>query len=489
MKKNIFYSIVYEAIVAIYPLVLIPYLSNTLGKSGVGVYSYTYSIVGIFLLICQLGVNNCGTRAIAKTKDDKRVMSQTFWGIYTLQLLSGFLSTIIFVVVFVLIRNEYNRYYLLLLPFILGQSIRTSWFFQGLEKIKIILLRNILIRVVSFIIIFIFVRDDSDLPLYFIIMSASYLLGDLSVIPQVAKNLVRVPFDKKYLKMYFPQMLYMFVPLIALRGAYYIDEVMIGEFIDTDSVGIYENAYKIVNMPLQFYTALANVIMARIANLANKNNEEKIQYYITSSIDLTSGIVIPIIFGLASISSTLVPWYMGSEFLDSAKVLKVLPFTLIFLGLNNIIRTQYFIPKGQDKKYILTIIFGFICNICLNAVLIPFFSFIGAAIASVMSEGIVFVISLILVSKEMSIKKGFSNFPVYIICSLIMSVLVVLLGVINLDGRLITIIQILAGVVVYFAVLFVIQATIQKNRDITIYNILKKSILGIGKKFLNKKNE
>lgn len=65
MKKNLLYSFIYELIIAFYPLFLTPYLSNVIGKSGVGIYSYTYSIVGIFLLVCQLGVNTCGTRAIA----------------------------------------------------------------------------------------------------------------------------------------------------------------------------------------------------------------------------------------------------------------------------------------------------------------------------------------------------------------------------------------------------------------------------------------
>ena len=178
---------------------------------------------------------------------------------------------------------------------------------------------------------------------------------------------------------------------------------------------------------------------------------------------------------------------MGEEFLDSAKVLKILPFTLILLGLNNILRTQYFIPKGQDKKYIFTIIFGFVCNICLNAVLIPIYDYIGAAVASVLSEGIVFVISLCLVSREMPVKKGFLNFPIYIICSLAMSSIVILLKGIKFDGWLLTFIQVIAGVIVYFVILFFWQGTFQKNRDITIYSISQKYILGICKKLLKNK--
>ena len=71
MKKNSFLMIIYEILGLIVPLILTPYLSRKLGASGIGLYSYTYSIALYFVIFIQLGVKLYGKREIAKVNDDK----------------------------------------------------------------------------------------------------------------------------------------------------------------------------------------------------------------------------------------------------------------------------------------------------------------------------------------------------------------------------------------------------------------------------------
>lgn len=69
VKKNFIYNIIYQILIIILPFITVPYVSRTLGVSGVGIYSYTYSIIYYFMLICLLGINNYGNRVIAKNRD------------------------------------------------------------------------------------------------------------------------------------------------------------------------------------------------------------------------------------------------------------------------------------------------------------------------------------------------------------------------------------------------------------------------------------
>ena len=71
VKINFLYNIVYQLLVLIIPLITAPYLSRVIGASGVGIYSYTYSIVYYFILLVLLGVNNYGNRSIAKVRNNK----------------------------------------------------------------------------------------------------------------------------------------------------------------------------------------------------------------------------------------------------------------------------------------------------------------------------------------------------------------------------------------------------------------------------------
>ena len=71
----------------IFPLITVSYISKRLGVDNVGIYSYTYSIVYMFMLVGMLGINNYGNREIAKVRDNREELSRVFWSIYRLQLM------------------------------------------------------------------------------------------------------------------------------------------------------------------------------------------------------------------------------------------------------------------------------------------------------------------------------------------------------------------------------------------------------------------
>ena len=80
-NKNFLYNIIYQLLTFVIPLVVTPYISRVLGVDNVGIYSYTYSIVYMFMLIGMLGINNYGNRSIAAVRDDKDKLAKTFWSI------------------------------------------------------------------------------------------------------------------------------------------------------------------------------------------------------------------------------------------------------------------------------------------------------------------------------------------------------------------------------------------------------------------------
>lgn len=471
MKKNLFYSLIYSFVVAFYPVLMTPYLSKVIGKEGVGIYSYTYSILAFFLLVCQLGVETSGTRAIAKSRDDKDLMTTTFKSVYLIQFAVSFCTIAVYIGYVITLGGEYRFYFWLLLPFLIGQGLRINWLYLGLEQIRTILTRNLIIRVLSALSIFIFVKTKDDLPLYFIIMSVSSMLGDISIWPTALKKLSSAKLDWTIVKQNIKPMFVMFLPLIALRGSYYIDEIMLGTFHNTDYVGIYENAYKVVNMPLQLYSVFANVLTAQASHLVATNKKNQSVEILIHSIDLSSALMIPIIFGLIAFAKEFVPWYMGEEFLPSIDVMHVLPFVLIFSGITSMLRTQYFIPTEQDNKYVVTIFIGVFINITLNALLITRFAYTGVALGSVIAEAIITIISIVLVNKESPILRAFRYFPLYIGASGIMAVVIRLIGNMWGIGVKTNILQIGAGLVIYLVILLGVQALFCKKDSVTILKI------------------
>ena len=81
VTKNFIFSMCYQILVLITPLVTAPYISRVLGAEGVGISSYTSSLVTYFTLFAALGVASYGNREIAQHRDDIKERSRIFWEI------------------------------------------------------------------------------------------------------------------------------------------------------------------------------------------------------------------------------------------------------------------------------------------------------------------------------------------------------------------------------------------------------------------------
>ena len=89
VKKNYLYSMIYQLLKVILPLITTPYLSRVLEPDGNGVVSYTFSIVTYFVLFATLGTATYGMREIARHRDDKSLSLKNFWEIEALSLMTS----------------------------------------------------------------------------------------------------------------------------------------------------------------------------------------------------------------------------------------------------------------------------------------------------------------------------------------------------------------------------------------------------------------
>ena len=111
---------------------------------------------------------------------------------------------------------------------------------------------------------------------------------------------------------------------------------------------------------------------------------------------------IPLCLGLISISSNLVPWFYGEDFLDIAILLNVLSFLILAIGINNVTGMQYLMPTGRQNTFTFTVVIGALVNFVLNNLLIPRWYSVGAALSSVTAETVIAVIQIIIVRKEIN---------------------------------------------------------------------------------------
>lgn len=393
-KVNYFFNVSYQIFALIVPLVVTPYVSRVLGADGIGTYSYTYSIVNYFMLMAALGVATFAIREIGIWQDSKEKRSEIFWNVYSLRFILTSVM-LVFYFLYVIFIAENKKIAAFQSIYLFTTMFEVSWFFQGMEDFKKISIRNIIMKLLSVVFIFIFVKDKNDLPLYIIGHGGFLLLGTFVIWIPIRKYINKPDFKKIRPFRNFPQILLLFLPTVANQIFFIVDKSMIGWMTKSmEQNGYYEQSLKIVEMILIVITALSYVMMPKISRAFKNGDKEVIQDSLNKSFQFAMMASLPMCFGLFIVSNTFVPWFFGKEFSPAIPVLEILGIMFIFSGINSVTGTQYFISTKQTNKHVYMMIAGGLVNIIANLILIPRMYAKGAAIGSVMGEVVISVLEL-----------------------------------------------------------------------------------------------
>lgn len=455
VTNNYIYNLIYQLIITLIPLFTTPYLTRVLGAKNLGIYSYTYSIVTIFFLLAALGINTYGQREIAYTQDNRKKRSTTFFELIIIRIFSTLISILLLLIIS-LIETNYTIYYQIFSIYILANLFDITWLYQGMENFKDITKRNIIIKTLYLVSIFLFIKSKNDLSTYILLFSLSTLITNISFWINLRK-IVDIPKKQDLkLKKHIKPVISFFVPQIASLIYTVLDKTMLGMINpDIKQVSYYEQASYIVKTTLMLITTIGTVMISKISYAYKKNNHKEINNYLNEVINFVWLAGCALVFGICAIINNFVPWFYGSEYLSVIKIVYVMSPLIIIIGLNNVIGIQFLIPTKNQNKYIFAVTIGAIINLIFNLLLIPNLATIGATIASILAELIILLIELYFLKKIIPNFNILRNSFKYLFLGIIMFIITYLFGTIlekNIYG---TIIQVLIGTLVYIGLLLI----------------------------------
>ena len=460
VEKNYFYNLIYQIVAIIIPIVTTPYISRVLGAENIGIYGYTLSISAYFILFGSLGVALYGKREIAYVQGNKENYTKIFWEVFLLRTITMIISLLLFYIILIRNNNAYTLYFKILTLELIGEAIDISWFFQGLEDFKRTVIRNLLVKLISLVCIFIFVKKPNDLVIYFLIYVLSILIGNLSLWLYLPKYLVKINVKSFNVFKHLKHTLVLFIPQIAVQIYTVLDRTMIGYFITNKSeVGFYTQSEKIVKLLLTIITAMGTVMLPRIANEFSKGNMKSIKNHISKSMNLVYFLSFPLIFGLISVNDAFVPVFFGKGYEPVIFIMNVISPIILLIGMSNVIGVQFLLPTKHQKEYTYSVVFGAIVNFIMDYILIRRLGAVGAAIGTVVAETVVTVSQLLFVRKQLDIKQIlFSTWQYFLSAIIMFSGLLFIREYI--DNNIISIaIQVIVGIIIYFACLLLLKNT------------------------------
>lgn len=457
LKKNFIYTAIYQILAILIPLITTPYLSRILGAEELGKYSYAYSIAYYFVLFIKLGLDNYGNRSIAYVRQDKAKMSRFFCEIYSLQLINAVIFILLYVVYCAFFSNN-NILSYILFGYVLSSMFDITWLFYGIEEFKITVSRNIIIKIISTMCIFIFVKSRNNISEYTFIISAGCLISQLAVWPFLRN---RISFTKVNLRDIFRHLkpnLVLFIPVIAISLYNIMDKIMLGNMSTNTELGYYDSSEKILQIPIALITALGTVMMPRMSNLRANNEKKQVTSIIENSIRIAMFLSCGMSFGIMAVSKTFVPWYYGMDFKPCIVLFLVLLPSCIFLAFANVIRTQYLIPYEKDTVYICGVFSGAVVNLVVNYLLIPKFQAMGAAVGTLLAEVMVCVVQAYLVKDKLQMTSYIKDAFEFIIPGIIMFVFVYNIDFREFNSIFNLFLQVAMGILIYVIIVFLISS-------------------------------
>lgn len=387
--KNYAYNFSYQLLVIILPILTTPYVTRIFSSEDLGTYGYFNSIVTYFILLATLGVANYGTKEVSANRKN---IQPTFWGIYSLQVVAAFISIVLYLLLCWSVPSMQNPVAYILGLSLLSKGLDISWLFQGLEDFRKITIRNITVKLLGILSIFLFVKTPNDLYLYVFLLTGFELLGQLSMwLP--AKEFIGKPhFDVVHAKEHLKPVILLFLPQIAISLYVTLDRTMLGALSSTKDVGIYDQALKIINILLTIVTSLGSVMLPRVSSLLSSGDYKAVNKMYEMSFLIYNLIIFPIIAGMLIVNKDFVNFFLGKDFQEARVAIEIMIARMFFIGWKNIMGIQILIPHNKNREFMLSTTIPAFVSVGLNLLLIPSLGFIGASITSVLTEALVWVI-------------------------------------------------------------------------------------------------
>lgn len=398
--KNSIILLIKNIITIAAPMVMYKYAAIKLGIANVGAVEFVKSLNSYFLLIAMMGINTFAIRECSKVRDNQKAIVHIASQLYAISIVTTLFS---YIVLFLLVTFVEFLYPYKKLIYIYSLSIPLTtygleWVYNIFEDFATIALSTIVCEFIAVIGVILFVRSDQNIAIYTFLLMIAANGYDICTHFQARKHVRLTPHLSRESYQYFKPIAIIFFTNVASVIYTNADITMLGWLRGDSEVGVYSAAVKIYNVIHVMVSVGITVVIPRLTQyLHNSSCNRTEDSYYTLLNKIVRAFYIFVIFSSSTCvlyGRDMILFISGEEFTSAIKPLTVLAITLLFATGNMIIGSAILIPTDREKVILKATIAGAVLNLVLNLVFISRWGFYGAAITTLISEFLVFVITV-----------------------------------------------------------------------------------------------
>jgi O-antigen/teichoic acid export membrane protein len=454
ITKNISVLLISQMLTYVLGFFTLMYTARYLGVNNYGIFSFAMAFTGIFAVFMDLGLNTLTIREVARQKS----LANTYIANITLiRILLSFITFLLIMIIAYILG--YDQQTIQILSYFTFYTIFTSFsqlfyaVFQANEKMEFQSLGNILSSILVFIGVLMAITYGFNIyqfSLIYVIVSIIILINAIIMFSWYFK-LPKLKFERNTCKSLIKEAWPFAVTGVSVNIYLWIDTIILSLIQGQEAVGLYNAAYRLI-MTLLFIPVVFNNALFPLMSRYFISSKESLKFMFDKLLKIMILIGLPIGTGTVLIANKLIMLVYGSQFIGAVIALQILIWSTFLIFARSPFER---LLESSNKQLSVTKIFilGALFNSILNIIFIPYFTYIGAAVITVLTDILVFgllTISVKSVGVLISKNTKISLLKIFI-ASLIMGVVMDQLHFLNLFQ------MIGVGIIVYLVNLIVMK--------------------------------
>lgn len=451
---------IFSTILSLFSLALI---TRYLGPNGFGEYTIILTFLGFFAVFADFGLTLITVQLIS---DKRRSEAKVLNNLFALRLVSilAFLALAPLVAIFLPYSAAVKFGLIIALAAFIFPALNQV--IIGLFQKKLCMEKSAVAEVLSklFLLTAILLAEKFNLGLKGILLATSLAAFSnflLHYLFSLKFAFIRLEWDfslwREIFSKFWPLAVTIILSLVYLRA----DTLILSFFKSTEAVGFYGAPYKVIDVLTSLPFMFAGLILPILTSSYLEKKYQDFKNVLQRSLDFIIISAIPLVVGTILISKEIILLIAGPSFGPSVLILQILIFSLLAIFPGTIL-THAVIAIDKQRKMIPFYIFTSLSALIAYLILIPKFSYYGAAVVTIYSEVLIAIFATYCILKYTDFKFALKKSALALLSGLVMAIFIYLfkkaypIGVtaLSIIGLLKLGLLIISSALIYFSLLF-----------------------------------
>lgn len=414
LKTNFIYSSILTISQYLFPLIIYPYISRTLGLSNIGIVNFVDNLINYFVFISMMGIATVGVREIASVRDNRDKLSKTFSSLLCLTTVTTLIAIVVLWIAMYtipMLMPYQDLLYVGIVKLAFNLFVM-EWFLMGIEDFRFITIRSIIIKCIYLLCIFLLVRNAQDYKIYYILSAATVVANALVDIVYI-KRFVHFPFSSIDVRPYYKAFLIMGAYVLLTNVYISLNPVWLGFVTNTDEVGYYTTATKLYNFIMAFLLSFTNILYPRVSNLLADGKQEEYWQKIKTAFEAIYLFAFPTVIYMMVVGPQLLHLMVGDGFEGAYLPFRIITPLILIVGIEQILVIQILMATHGDNIVLRNSLIGALTTLVFNILLTSSMGAVGSAIVWIIVESLIMILSIIAVSRKFNFTIDYKRFLFY----------------------------------------------------------------------------